>query len=147
MTSPHDAATGWIENGAHVFPLRVYYEDTDFAGVVYYANYLKFIERGRSEFLRAANVLHREIAAGEVPLVWAVKRMTVDYSKPAHLDDVLHVHTRPAEMGGARITLAQDVRRGDDLLLSAVVDVCLIADGRPRRIPADIRAKLEKILR
>jgi acyl-CoA thioester hydrolase len=140
-------ATGWIESGAHVFPLRVYYEDTDFSGVVYYANYLKFIERGRSEFLRAADVLHREIASGEVPLAWAVKRMTIEYIKPAHLDDVLHVRTRPTEMGGARITLAQEVRRGETLLLTADVEVCLISDGRPQRIPAEIRAKLEAVVR
>lgn len=145
MNNKHDAATGWIENGAHVFPLRVYYEDTDFAGVVYYANYLKFIERGRSEFLRAADVLHRAIASGEMALAWAVKRMTVEYIKPAHLDDALIVRTRPTGMSGARIRLAQEVRRGDDLLLTADVEVCLVSGGKPQRIPAGIRAKLEKL--
>jgi acyl-CoA thioester hydrolase len=147
MNRPHDAATGWVENGTHVFPLRVYYEDTDFAGVVYYATYLRFIERGRSEFLRAAGVLHREIAKGEVPLIWAVRRMTVEYLKPALLDDALIVRTRPTDMSGARIKLAQDVRRDDQVLLTADVEVCLISGGKPQRIPPDIRARLEKIAR
>jgi acyl-CoA thioester hydrolase len=143
----HGAATGWIENGTHVFPLRVYYEDTDAAGIVYYATYMRFIERGRSEYLRAADVLHREIAAGAVPLAWAVKRMTVEYIKPAHLDDELHVRTRPTDIGGARIKLVQEVRRGEQILLTAEVEVCLVSDGRPQRIPPDIRARLEAIAR
>jgi acyl-CoA thioester hydrolase len=134
-----------MENGAHVFPLRVYYEDTDFSGVVYYATYMRFIERGRSEFLRAGGVLHQEIATGAVPLAWAVRRMSVEYLKPALLDDALLVRTRPTDMSGARIKLAQEVRRGADLLLTADVEVCLVSSGKPQRIPADIRTKLEKV--
>jgi acyl-CoA thioester hydrolase len=80
-----------------------------------------------------------------VPLIWAVRRMTVEYLKPALLDDALIVRTRVTDMSGARIKLAQDVRRGDQILLTADVEVCLISNGKPQRIPADIRARLEKI--
>ena len=129
--------------GVHVFPLRVYYEDTDFSGRVYFANYLKFMERGRSEFLRELGVLHQDMASRE-SMTWAVKRVTVDYLKPALLEDSLTVHTRALDIGGARVKLAQDVRRGGEILVTSEVEVCLIADGKPRRIPAAIRAKLEK---
>ena len=84
----------------HIFPVRVYYEDTDFSGRVYFANYLKFMERGRSEFLRALGVLHQDLASREA-MTWAVKRLSVDYLKPALLEDSLAVHTK-AVRGGRR---------------------------------------------
>ena len=138
-------ASGWIEEGAHVFPLRVYYEDTDFSGLVYHATYLKFMERGRSEFLRAAGVLHQELAAGHEPMMWAVRRIAVEYEKPARLEDSLIVRTRPGDISGARIRLRQEIHRGAETLVTADVEVCLVGKGRARRIPENIREQLEKL--
>jgi acyl-CoA thioester hydrolase len=126
----------------HHFALRVYYEDTDLAGIVYYANYLKFIERGRSEWVRACGVdqvaLKREAGA-----VFAVRRIEADYLRPARFADDLVVTTRPIALQGARLVLQQQVLRGDVLLFAAVVTlVCLADSGAARRLPAEIRRKL-----
>jgi acyl-CoA thioester hydrolase len=125
----------------HLFPLRIYYEDTDLAGIVYYANYLKFIERARSEWVRALGVDQAEIKANG--LVFAVRHVAADYLSPARYDDLVTVETSLVEMTGTRIILAQRVLRGDVVLFSSDVTlVCLAESGRPSRIPADIRAKL-----
>ncbi|MGP3697774.1 tol-pal system-associated acyl-CoA thioesterase [Rhodobacter sp. NSM] len=126
----------------HRFALRVYYEDTDLAGIVYYANYLKFIERGRSEWVRALGVDQARLRA-EDGIVFAVRRVEADYLRPAVFDDRLEVETRLVGLGGARIILEQDVLRGDETLFSArVVLVCLGSDGRAARLPAEVRRKL-----
>lgn len=143
--STREPASGWVENGAHVFPLRVYYEDTDASGVVYHAAYLEFMERGRSEFLRAAGVLHQELTSGAEPLMWTVRRIAVEYLKPARLDDSLIVRTRLLEVGGARVRLGQEIRRGSESLITGDVEACLVSGGKPRRIPEDIRARMEKL--
>ncbi|MGR3695675.1 MAG: tol-pal system-associated acyl-CoA thioesterase [Sagittula sp.] len=123
----------------HSWPIRVYYEDTDLAGIVYYANYLRFIERARSELLRAAGVDQARLRA-ETGVVFAVRHLEADYLRPAHFDDALRVETTPRTLGPARIVLDQRVLRGEAVLFSARVTlVCLAADGRPTRIPADIR--------
>lgn len=120
---------------AHRFELRVYYEDTDLAGIVYYANYLKFIERGRSEFLRSLGV-DQSALRDERGIVFAVRRVEADYLRPGHFDDHLCVTTLPRKLTGARIVLNQAVLRGEETLFSAVVTiVCLGADGRPARVP------------
>lgn len=125
----------------HRFDLRVYYEDTDLAGIVYYANYLKFIERGRSEMLRATGVDQLVLRARG--MVFAVRRVEADYLLPATYDDLLQVRTRVFAVTGARITLQQSVWRGDHALFEAmVVLVCLTTKGTATRIPADIRQKL-----
>src|SRR5215813_14610123 len=104
MADPLKApAEGWFEGQSFNFPIRVYYEDTDFSGVVYHASYLRFMERGRSEFLRAAGVPHQAMLAGDTPLVWAVRRMTVDFVRPARVDEALVVRTRALEIAGARM--------------------------------------------
>lgn len=127
---------------AHHFAVRVYYEDTDLAGIVYYANYLRFIERGRSEWIRSLGVDQgalRQVAG----IVFAVRRIEADYLKPARFDDELQVVTRLVAMSGARIDLAQEVTRAGECLFSAQVTlVCLADHGAPARIPADIRARL-----
>ncbi len=139
--------SGWFENGAFFFPIRVYYEDTDFSGVVYHANYLRFMERARSEFLRSADVRHQGLLKAEEPLAWVVRRMVLDFAKPARVDDSLVVRTTPQEITGARMKLRQEVLRGETLLLSAEVEVCVITlDGKPRRIPDSVRVKLEAFL-
>lgn len=128
----------------HHFALRVYYEDTDLAGIVYHANYLKFIERARSEMVRAAGISQSAMKeAGGI--VFAVRRMQVEFLAPAKFEDDLAVETRVAALTGARLDLDQDVRRGDLVLFQARVQVvCLDAKGRATRIPADIRQKLTR---
>ncbi|MTH77686.1 tol-pal system-associated acyl-CoA thioesterase [Paracoccus aestuariivivens] len=124
----------------HQFPVRVYYEDTDLAGIVYYANYLKFIERARSEWLRAVGV--DQVAMKSEGLVFVVRRIEADYIAPARFDDNLTVHSSIHEMGAARITMCQKVRRGDQLLFSAVVTlVCITEAGRPVRLPKDVTSR------
>ena len=126
----------------HSHALRVYYEDTDLAGIVYYANYLKFIERGRSEWVRALGVdqLHLRDVAG---LVFAVRRLEADYLSPAKFDDELVVVTEVTAITGARIHLAQTVLRGAERLFEAQVTlVCLTQSGTPTRLPAEIRERM-----
>lgn len=123
----------------HRFPLRVYYEDTDLAGIVYYANYLRFIERGRTEWVRSLGVDQVRLKAEE-GIVFAVRRVEADYIAPARFDDELVVETALRNLSAARIVLTQDVRRGDERLFASVVTlVALKSDGRPARMPADIR--------
>lgn len=126
----------------HSFALRVYYEDTDLAGIVYYANYLKFIERGRSEWVRAQGVDQLALRADH-GIVFAVRRVEADYLKPARFDDELVVTTRLQTLGGARIVLEQEVLRGGERLFASIVTlVCLGEDGHAARLPAEMRAKL-----
>lgn len=127
---------------AHEFPVRVYYEDTDLAGIVYYANYLKFIERGRSEWVRARGVDQMELRARH-GIVFAVRRVEADYLRPALFGEDLTVTTELNALGGARIVLDQAVLRGTETLFQARVTlVCLTAAGQAARLPAEIRALL-----
>ncbi|MBT8455809.1 MAG: tol-pal system-associated acyl-CoA thioesterase [Rhodobacteraceae bacterium] len=127
----------------HSFPLRVYYEDTDLAGIVYYANYLKFIERARTEFVRSLGIDQAQLRADE-GIVFAVRRVEADYLAPAVFDDELKVLTTLKSSTGARIVLFQDVVRGEQTLFSSVVTlVALRADGRAARLPAPIRRALD----
>lgn len=135
----------WPARGTemHHHPVRVYYEDTDLAGIVYYANYLKFIERGRSEWVRARGVDQVQIKV-DLGIVFAVRRVVADYLSPARFDDQLTVTTELRALGGARIDLFQRVLRGDDLLFTAEVTlVCLGPEGRAARLPAGVRSRLE----
>lgn len=130
----------------HVFPLRVYYEDTDLAGIVYYANYLRFIERGRSEWLRNLGV--DQVALKAEGLVFAVRRVEADYLSPARFDDLLEVRSALVAQTPARLVLRQQVMRGDVLLfLAEVTLVALGEDGRPRRLPAALVAAMAKAVR
>lgn len=125
---------------AHQFDLRVYYEDTDLAGIVYYANYLKFIERGRSEWVRGLGIDQAKLRA-ETGVVFAVRRVLADYLKPALYDDALVVKTQLQALGNARIDLQQSVLRGAQVLFTAEVTlVCMGADGKAARIPQALRA-------
>ena len=128
---------------SHAFALRVYYEDTDLAGIVYYANYLKFIERARTEWVRGLAVDQRALKAAG--LVFAVRRIEADYLRPARFDDELVVQTVVTSVTGARIVLQQDITRGPERLFAAqVVLVCLTDSGQPARLPAELRRVLEK---
>lgn len=127
---------------AHRFECRVYYEDTDLAGIVYHANYLKFIERARSTLVREAGVDQMALKR-DLGLVFAVRDLRATYLRPARLDDVLEVRTVPGQASPARLTFAQDVFRGPERLFSAEVTViCLHDSGRPVRLPAEICRKL-----
>ncbi|MDN2565343.1 tol-pal system-associated acyl-CoA thioesterase [Aquibium sp. A9E412] len=131
---------GRLTEDGHRLLVRVYFADTDFSGVVYHARYLEFFERGRSDFLRLAGVHHTELADGKhgEKLVWVVKRMELDFRGPARIDDVLIVDTRTERISGARIFMAQEIRRGEQRLVSARVEAAIIgAEGRPRRFPRD----------
>ena len=127
---------------SHTHHVRVYYEDTDLAGIVYYANHLKFIERARTEWVRGLGVDQTRLRA-ETGLVFAVRRVTADYLQPARFDDLLEVRSRVVASGGARMELRQEIWRGPDLLFSADVTlVCVTENGRPGRIPAHLRLAL-----
>ncbi len=127
----------------HSFPVRVYYEDTDLAGIVYYANYLKFIERARTEWVRALGIDQRRLRA-EAGVVFAVRRVVADYLAPARFDDALAVETAAVAVTPARAVLRQVVRRGPDpLFVADVTLVALTAAGRPVRLPAELRRALE----
>ena len=140
-------APGWFEGKIFVFPLRVYYEDTDLSGVVYHATYLRFMERGRSEFLRAAGLRHQGMLDAAEPLVWAVRRVAMDYRKPARVDEPLEVHTAVRALSGARMWLKQNIRREQDILTDAEVEVCVITlSGQPRRIPGHVADTLAALV-
>ncbi len=143
--------TGRIEDEEHVFALRVYYEDTDAGGVVYYANYLKVAERGRTEMLRAAGIDHRELARCH-GLAFVVRDCSLDCRRSARLDDVLEVRSRPTELGAASIRIDQVIARdGRELVRLGVRVVSLDGAGRPARIPEHLReaiaARFEPSLR
>ena len=126
----------------HRLPIRVYYEDTDFSGVVYHASYLRFLERGRTEILRAAGVDQSMLHAEGKGLFFAVRRMTIDYLKPARMDDWLTVETTTTEVRGATLDVAQRILREDDVLIGATVLVASLSGGRPVRIPDSLRLRL-----
>lgn len=124
---------------AHHFQLRVYYEDTDMAGIVYYANYLRFIERARSEWIRTLGIDQKAMKADE-GIVFAVRRIEADYLHPAQYDDQLDIVTTTEAVTGARITLKQEVLRDAEVLFSALVTIVAINEtGHPARLPANIR--------
>ncbi|MCL5778507.1 tol-pal system-associated acyl-CoA thioesterase [Limibaculum sp. FT325] len=126
----------------HEMDIRVYYEDTDLAGVVYYANYLRFIERGRTEALRAAGIDQGRLKAEE-GAVFVVRRIEADYLLPARFDDLLNVLTRVEALTGATVVMAQEVLRGPEILFRARVTIaCMGTEGRPRRLPGVVRAAL-----
>lgn len=132
------------QNGSmrHTFETRVYYEDTDLAGIVYYANYLKYIERARSEFVRTLGIDQTRLREEE-GIVFAVARVEADYKVPAKFDDVVTVVTQPLKVTPARLVFSQDVCRGDEVLFASVITLAALSPtGRPARIPAAIRAAL-----
>lgn len=131
----------------HEFNLRVYFEDTDLAGIVYYANYLRFIERARTEFIRALGIDQTELRKND-GIVFAVRRVEADYLSPAFFDDELRVTTSPKSVTAARVVLRQNVTRGDDRLFQALVTIVALGQtGRPQRLPANIRLLLAQTAR
>src|SRR5690349_14827259 len=138
-----DALDGELIDGRHTMTVRVYYEDTDFTGIVYHANYLRFMERGRTNYLRLIGADQRELFAEAEKVApgfaFVVRSMTIDYLKPARMDDLLTVVSVPEVVKGASITMHQQVRRGEELLVEARVRVAFISQGRARPIPKPLR--------
>ncbi len=134
---------GRLIAGGHAMQVRVYYEDTDFTGIVYHANYLRFMERGRTNYLRLIGADHRalfEQTEKEAPsFSFVVRSMKIDFLKPAFMDDLLEVRTLSREVSGASILLLQRVMRGEEVLLEAEVRVAFVSEGRPKRIPEPLR--------
>jgi acyl-CoA thioester hydrolase len=139
MITPTSHVTGPL-----VLPLRIYYEDTDFSGSVYHASYLRFLERGRTEFLRAYGIDQSALFSGlsGPACFFAVRAMSLDFLKPAHMDDELAVETAIELLGGASIQMAQRILRHVDVLVTAKVKIALVAGTKAQRLPADLVAKL-----
>lgn len=137
---------GEISDGRHVMAVRVYYEDTDFTGIVYHASYLRFMERGRTNYLRLTGADQRalfEAAEREAPgFAFVVRSMAIEFLRPARMDDVLAITTVPEDVKGASIMLRQTVKRGDVVLVEARVRVAFISAGRARPMPKPLRAAL-----
>ena len=137
---------GRIRDGRHVLPVRVYYEDTDFSGVVYHASYLRFMERGRTDYLRLLGIDHRglfETSAHEAPgFAFVVRSMQIEFLKPARMDDVLDIVTAPADVKGASVVLHQRVVRNGETLVDAQVRVAMVSDGKAQRIPEPLRTAM-----
>ncbi|MEZ5995355.1 MAG: tol-pal system-associated acyl-CoA thioesterase [Hyphomonadaceae bacterium] len=140
-------SAGRFEGRFHLLPVRIYYEDTDFTGVVYHANYLRYFERGRSDCLRLAGVHHSVLLEQGEPMGFAVNRIVLDFIKPARIDDALTVKTAMEAFRGPRLFIAQQIERGGELLASAEVQVCCISlTGRPRKPPAVLLERLKPFL-
>ena len=138
------STSGASAEGIHIYPVRVYYEDTDAAGIVYYANYLKYAERARTEMLRDLGNENARLMKTE-GLAFAVRRCEVDFFKPARLDDLLSVKTRLIDIGGASVVADQRVKRDNaELVRMELKLACLSLDGRPARLPAAIKTRLKE---
>jgi acyl-CoA thioester hydrolase len=138
---------GLIRDGRHHMQVRVYFEDTDFSGIIYHANYLRFMERGRTNYLRLLGTDHRSLfeeTQNEAPgFSFVVRSMTIEFLKPGRMDDVLDIVTMPGEVKGASVTLLQQCRRGDELLAEASVRVAFVSGGKAQRIPKPLRVAME----
>jgi acyl-CoA thioester hydrolase len=142
-----DALDGEIRDGRHHQPVRVYYEDTDFSGVVYHASYLRFMERGRTNYLRLLGAdqraLFEEVAKEAPGFAFVVRSMQIDFRKPARMDDVLEIVSTTAEVKGASVVLHQQVMRGEEMLVGARVQVAFVSGGRARPIPKPLRIAMK----
>ncbi len=141
-------SAGWFAGRIHFLPVRVYYEDTDFTGVVYHANHVRYFERGRSDFLRLAGIGHAELLDRDDPAAFVVTRLIIDYKKPARIDDALLVRTTYDVFRGAKLEVSQAILRGDEVIATAEVHAgCIALSGRPRRPPSVLIEKLTGFLK
>ena len=138
---------GYLDGKCHVLPVSVYYEDTDLSGFVYHANYLRYMERGRTNYLRLIGADHRKLfeeTEKEAPgFAFVVRSMNIDFLKPARMDDLLHIVSEPNEVKGASVTIRQRVMRGEEVLVQADVRVAFISGGRARPIPKPLRIAMK----
>jgi acyl-CoA thioester hydrolase len=142
---PNDAQQGFgrFEGKVHILPLRIYYEDTDLSGVVYHANYLRYMERGRSEYFRCAGIARLGMLDAEEPAAWTLRKAALEFFRPARVDDLIEVHTVCTALTGARMEAEQTITSAGVLLTRGSVEACIITlSGKPRRIPAAMREKL-----
>lgn len=143
MSALPDPTAGVFDGRTHLLPVRVYYEDTDFTGLVYHANYLRYFERGRSDFLRLVSIGHAELLDQAEPIAFVVTHMDIRFRAAARIDDALVVRTRYEAIKGPRLIIHQTLVRDDQLLTQAEVEAaCIDLDGRPRRPPEALRSAL-----
>ena len=139
MAENTQPSAGWLDGLEHVLPVRIYYEDTDFTGVVYHGGYVRFFERGRTDFLRLAGVSHAALLERSDPLAFTVVRLAIDFKRAARIDDALQVRTRYEAVRGPRLFIRQRILRGEELIAEAEVEAaCIDLSGRARRPPADL---------
>ena len=130
---------GHFDGKAHVLPISIYYEDTDLSGVVYHANYLRFMERGRTEFFRLAGISKMAGLEEDEPTAWAIRSIAVKYHRPARLDDAVTVRTILTGLSGARMRATQRVMCGDTLLVEGRIEACITTlTGKARRLPKNV---------
>jgi acyl-CoA thioester hydrolase len=142
-----EGSQGRFDGKVHVLPIRIYYEDTDLSGVVYHANYLRYMERGRSEFFRSVGIVRLARLEAPEPSAWALRKVELEYLRPARLDDLIEVHTSAISIGGARMTAEQNIFCKDVLLTRGRVEACIMTlEGKPRRIPQETRDKFAPYL-
>ena len=141
MSEP--AGLGRFEGKVHILPIRVYYEDTDLSGVVYHANYLRYMERGRMEFFRLSGVTKMAMLDDAEPTAWTLRNASLDFHRPARVEDQLEIHTTCPLLTGARMQADQKIYVGGMLLVHGKVEACIMTlSGKPRRIPQAVRDKL-----
>ena len=142
-TSP---SAGWLEGREHVLPVRIYYEDTDFTGVVYHGNYLRYFERGRSDFLRLVGIGHAELLDRPDPAAFTVVKLEIEYRRAARIDDALLVRTTYDSAKGPRLFISQRIMRGEELVAKAAVQAaCIDMAGRPRKPPPELVETLKPL--
>jgi acyl-CoA thioester hydrolase len=147
MSTLDAPSAGRFEGREHRLAVRVYYEDTDFTGVVYHANYARYFERGRSDFLRLAGIGHRELFDRPDPGAFVITRLSIDFLKAARIDDALIVRTTYDVVRGPRMWISQKLTRGDEVIATAQVEAaCIRPDGRPRRPPPELLQSLNPLL-
>ncbi len=145
--TPLRAAAGRFEGRGHVLPIRIYYEDTDFTGLVYHASYVRFLERGRTDYLRSAGINHRDLLERDQPCAFALTALSLRFHRSARIDDMLDVHTLYDAVRGPRLAITPRIDRDGELILDASVEAaCINLDGRPRRPPADLLERLRQRL-
>ena len=139
-------ALGSFDGKTHILPISIYYEDTDLSGVVYHANYLRYMERGRTEFFRLAGISRANLGDDE-PTAWTLRRVALEFFRPARLDDQIAVHSVLTEVSGARLKVLQRVRHGETLLVEGRIEACITTlTGKPRRLPKNVQQTLAPFL-
>ena len=138
MTMSELKGLGVFDGKTHILPISIYYEDTDLSGMVYHANYLRYMERGRTEFFRMAGISRARLE-DEEPTAWTLRRVGIEFLRPARLDDQIAVHSVLTEVSGARIKVLQRVKCGETLLVEGRIEACITTlTGKPRRLPKNV---------
>ena len=138
---------GAFDGKTHVLPISIYYEDTDLSGMVYHANYLRYMERGRTEFFRLSGISKMAGLEEEEPTAWTIRSVQMDYYRPARLDDLVHVRTALIGLSGARMKAIQRVTCGETLLVKGRIEACITTlTGKPRRLPKNLHQTLAPFL-